>query len=375
MDDKKSNIGIFLLSSTIALIGVGLGFLYSASSFLGEKTFSNQYFFLTKQLIFIAIGILFFAFGFFIKIDFYKKNIKLIVIITILMLLITFIPGIGKEVAGGRRWIDLGLFQFQPSEIAKLVVVFYLSIVLTNKDEDIKDFYKGILPPLILVTFIAILILVENDFSTTVLILLTSLIIFYLSGIRIFTLFMIMLIGSLSGLLSIFFAQYRLKRLFAFINPWNDPLGSGWQYIQAMRCFSLGGFFGKGFGESTQKLSNLPESHNDYIFAVIAEEGGVIFTILIITLFLFFVISALKLAKDVNERYKDKTLFLLTSGISSMIFIQAMTNIGVVVGLLPSTGITLPFISSGGTSIIMLMFAIGVLYNISRFRGEKYHEK
>ncbi|HOV14351.1 MAG TPA: putative lipid II flippase FtsW [Spirochaetota bacterium] len=375
MEEKKSSIGVFLLSSSIVLLGIGFGFLFSASSSVGERFYNNQYYFLIKQLIFLAIGVLFFCVGLLIKVDFYKKNIKFIIIFTIVMLIVTLIPGIGKEVSGGRRWIDLFFFQFQPSEIAKISIIFYLSFVLANKEDFIKDFYRGILPPLILVTFISALILVENDFSTTVLILFTSMIVFFLSGIRIVTLGMILIIGFLGSLLMIFFAQYRVKRLFAFLNPWEDPLGSGWQYIQSMRCFSVGGFFGKGFGESTQKLSNLPEAHNDYIFAIISEEGGGLFAIIIIVIFLIFGFCGLKIARNVNENSDDKSLFLLASGITSMIFIQAMTNIGVVVGILPSTGITLPFMSSGGTSLVIIMFCLGVLYNISRFGGKNRYVK
>jgi cell division protein FtsW len=214
---------------------------------------------------------------------------------------------------------------------------------------------------LLLVSFISLLIFAENDFSTTFLILLVAMIIFFIAGIRLATLLMLFIVGLLGGVLMIFFAQYRISRFFAFINPWADPLGTGWQYIQSMKAFALGGFFGRGIGESTQKNFSLPEAHNDYIFAIVGEEGGALFAVIIILLFSVFAYIGYRIAKK-ND---DKNLYLLVSGITTLIYIQAMINIGVVIDLLPSTGITLPFISAGGTSLIIFMFAVGVLINIS----------
>jgi len=283
------------------------------------------------------------------------------------LLILTLIPFFGKEVGGGRRWISLGFMQFQPSEMAKITVIFYLSFVLANKQDFIKDFYKGILPPLVLVSFIAFLIFAENDFSTTFLVILVAMIIFFLAGIRLATFLMLIFVGLLSGTLMIFFAQYRITRLFAFFNPWADPLGSGWHYIQGMKAFSLGKFFGRGIGESIQKTYALPEAHNDYIFSIIGEEGGAFFGIIVILLFFAIILLGFNIAR----RTEDKNMFLLSSGISSLIFVQAMTNIGVTLDVLPSTGVTLPFISAGGTSLIVYMFAVGVILNIAFFNRRK----
>jgi cell division protein FtsW len=360
-DNYSQTLGIVFLSCVIILIGIGFGFLYSASQPSGLLHYNNQFYYIIKQGLFFIVGILFFLAGFFLDTGFYKKNIKIIVILTIILLIVTLIPGIGKEVGGGRRWISLGFVQFQPSEIAKLVVVFYLSFVLANKEDFIKDFYKGVLPPLLMACFISILIFAENDFSTTFLVLFVAMIIFFLAGIRLATLLMLLIVGVVSGTLMIFFAQYRITRFFAFLNPWDDPLGSGWHYIQAMKSFALGGFFGRGIGESIQKATALPEAHNDYIFAVIGEEGGAFFGIVIIVLFFALILVGFNIAK----RSEDKNLFLLSSGISALIFVQAMINIGVTLDVLPSTGITLPFISAGGTSLVTFMFATGVMVNIA----------
>ena len=343
------------------LIGIGFGFLYSASQPSGLKYHDDSYYYIVKQGIYLIIGVFLFFIGFIINHEIYNKYIKQIILATILLLRLTIIPGIGKEVAGARRWIAIDRFQFQPSEIAKLSLVFYLSSVLANKKEFIKDFYKGVLPPFIFVGFLGFLIFIENDFSTTFLIVFVTVVIFFLAGIRIATLIMMMGIGFISGLIMIFFAPYRIKRIFAFLNPWEDPLGSGWHYLQSMKCFALGKWFGRGIGESTQKSFALPEAHNDYIYAIIGEEGGAFVAIMILALYTIFAFVGFNIAK----KAENKNSYLMASGITALIYIQAMVNIGVVVGVLPATGITLPFVSAGGTSLVIFMFAMGILMNIS----------
>lgn len=364
-DVTRPTMEITLLASVILLVGIGYGFLYSASKPLAERYFDNSYYYLVKQGIYLLVGVVAFFLGVLLDHNFYKKYIKPIVFSTIILLIITLIPGIGREVNGARRWISINLivdrFQFQPSELAKLTIIFYLSSVLSNKDEYVKDFYKGVLPPLIFVSFISFLVLLGNDFSTTFLFLFSSFVIFFLAGARIVTLGLLAFIGILSGLLMVVIAPYRAQRILSFINPWDDPLGAGWHYIQSMKCFALGKWFGRGIGESVQKYSNLPESHTDYIFAIIGEEGGAFISLIIILLYFIFAVVGFNIAK----KTKDKYSFLLAGGITLFIFLQAIINIAVVMGALPATGITLPFVSSGGTSLIVYLFATGILVNIS----------
>ena len=344
-------LDIALFACVVILIGIGIGFLYSANRLFG-----------VRQIIFLSVGFIFFVIASFVNCDIYKRMIKPIVICTIIMLILTLIPHVGVSIKGASRWLGYGSFRFQPSELAKMVIVFYLAAVLSDKENEITDFMHGILPPLIMTGFISILVFLEPDFSTTFLMLFTALVLFYLAGMKISSLIILILSGTTAGVAMLFAAPYRARRLFAFLNPWEEPLGSGWHYIQSMKCFALGKLFGVGIGESTQKIYALPEAHNDYIFAIIAEEGGIIFAILIVLLFAAFTIIGLLIAR----RSKDRYTYLLASGITMIIFFQAMTNVAVVVGMLPSTGITLPFISSGGTSLIIFMTAIGILLNISR---------
>ena len=371
-NNVKNNILIAsLFSVVILLIGIGFGFSYSVNRTTEVNIMGNNYSYIVKHIFHLLIALTVMISSIFINVEIYKKFMKLITIATILLLIITLVPSIGKVVSGARRWIDLKFIRFQPSELAKISVLIYTSAVLSKKDDIIKDFYKGILPPLVVITFISVLILVENDFSTAFLILLVAFFILLLSGADFLSLLILMFvgiltcIGILTGMLGIFFAQYRVKRLLAFLDPWGDPLNSGWQYIQSMKCFAMGGFWGKGIGNSAQN-SILPESRNDYIFAIIAEEGGAFFAIVIVLLFAVFAILGLVVTGNCK---KDKYRFLLASGITMFIFFQAMTNIGVSVGLLPSTGIQLPFVSAGGTSLVVFSFCAGMLINIARMKN------
>ena len=240
--DKKPAIEFNLLGCVILLIGIGLGFLYTASQPMGIKYYDNQYYYIIKQVAYVIVGIFLFIFGLVINHNIYTRHVKFIVLFTFVLLIATLIPGIGKEVGGARRWISIAGFQVQPSELAKLSIIFYLSSVLANKKDSIKDFYKGVLPPFIIVSFISFLVLLENDFATTFLILFLAIVLFFLAGIRLITFFMILLVGIFASSLMILFAAYRVKRIFAFINPWQDPLGAGWHYIQSMKSFAFGKF-------------------------------------------------------------------------------------------------------------------------------------
>lgn len=357
---SNSKINVLLLVFVVILSGLGLGFLNTATQPLFPD---EEYAFMIviKQLSFFGIGIVALILGALIDHNLYKRHIKIAVFLTIAFLILTLIPGLGIDVYGARRWIKLGPLTFQPSEFAKLTVIFYLATVLDNKKDDIRDFYKGVLPPLTLLILIGVFVLLENDFSTTMLIFLVGFILFFLSGVRVVTLAMLGLVGVFGGLGMIFLAPYRIKRLEVLFNPWVDPFGSGWQSIQSMKCFSLGGMLGRGLGESTQKYSALPKGYNDYIFSVIVEESGVITGILMI--FMYFVIALLGM--NIAKRCKTRFSYLMAAGISSLMFVQAVLNVGVTAGIFPATGIPLPLVSAGGTSLVVFLFSIGILINIS----------
>ena len=364
MKEKKlsnSKINILLLVLVVILSGLGLGFLNTATQSQSANQEYSSFMIVIKQLSFFGIGIVALVLGALINHNFYKRHIKLLVFLTIAFLLLTLIPGLGVDVYGARRWIKAGPLTFQPSEFAKLIVIFYLAAVLDNKKDDIRDFYKGVLPPLVLLILIGVFVLLENDFSTTMLIFFVGFILFFLSGVRLVTLLMLAVVGACGAVGMIFLAPYRIKRMEVLFNPWIDPFGSGWQSIQSMKCFSLGGFWGRGLGESTQKYSALPKGYNDYIFSVIVEESGVITGVLMILI--YFVIALLGI--NVAKRCKSRFSYLMAAGISSLMFVQAVLNVGVTAGIFPATGIPLPLVSAGGTSLVVFLFSIGVLINIS----------
>ena len=358
---SNSKINILLLVLVVILSGLGLGFLNTATQSQSANQEYSSFMIVIKQLSFFGIGIVALVLGALINHNFYKRHIKLLVFLTIAFLLLTLIPGLGVDVYGARRWIKAGPLTFQPSEFAKLIVIFYLAAVLDNKKDDIRDFYKGVLPPLVLLILIGVFVLLENDFSTTMLIFFVGFILFFLSGVRLVTLLMLAVVGACGAVGMIFLAPYRIKRMEVLFNPWIDPFGSGWQSIQSMKCFSLGGFWGRGLGESTQKYSALPKGYNDYIFSVIVEESGVITGILMILI--YFVIALLGI--NVAKRCKSRFSYLMAAGISSLMFVQAVLNVGVTAGIFPATGIPLPLVSAGGTSLVVFLFSIGVLINIS----------
>ena len=358
---SNSKINILLLVLVVILSGLGLGFLNTATQSQSANQEYSSFMIVIKQLAFLGIGIVALVLGALINHNFYKRHIKLLVFLTIAFLLLTLIPGLGVDVYGARRWIKAGPLTFQPSEFAKLIVIFYLAAVLDNKKDDIRDFYKGVLPPLVLLILIGVFVLLENDFSTTMLIFFVGFILFFLSGVRLVTLLMLAVVGACGAVGMIFLAPYRIKRMEVLFNPWIDPFGSGWQSIQSMKCFSLGGFWGRGLGESTQKYSALPKGYNDYIFSVIVEESGVITGILMILI--YFVIALLGI--NIAKRCKSRFSYLMAAGISSLMFVQAVLNVGVTAGIFPATGIPLPLVSAGGTSLVVFLFSIGVLINIS----------
>ena len=331
---KDSTLSIIFIAFVILLIGFGIGFLYTASQPESQRLYGSGNIIVLKQILYLALGIVGGVIAFLIPLRFYRKHSMIITFSVIGLLIVTLLPGVSSQIMGARRWIMIGGFSIQPSEIAKFALILYLASVLTHHEENLDDFYLGVFPSLIIAGVMVGLVFLGNDFSTAIIMIIITFIVYYFAGVRMLTLVMM---GSISVVLSslmLVFAPYRIKRLFAFLNPWNDPLGSGWQTIQAFKCFSVGGYTGVGLGESVQKYSALPEAHNDYIFGIIIEEAGVFTGIFLIVAYLIVAIVGLNIAKSIQK----KEAFIICTGITSLIFVQAMINIAVVAGLLPPTG-------------------------------------
>ncbi|MTI61673.1 MAG: stage V sporulation protein E [Firmicutes bacterium] len=359
---EKQTPDYIVLFVIITLMTLGLIMILSASSIRAHAMYKDSYYLFRHQLVWSLVGIL--AMIFFMNIDYhiYQKNAKLILLITIAGLILVLIPGVGRVVGGSRRWIGFSFFQVQPSELAKLGVVIYFSQYFTRKKERLDSFSRGIIPPLIILGLIFALILLEPDLGTGVTIAGTFFIMLFVSGVRLSHLMML----SLSSLPLLYYfimsEDYRRERLLSFLDPWGDPLDTGYHIIQSLLALGSGGFFGVGLGHSRQKFLYLPEPGTDFIFAVLGEELGFLGGLFVLGLFFLFVWRGLKIASSVPDMFGS----MLAVGLTAMVIIQAVINIGVVTASMPITGITLPFISYGGTSLVIMLSGVGILLNISK---------
>lgn len=342
-----------ILASCVALVMIGLIFIYTTGSMQAIRLERSETYFFLKQFISVIVGFgaLFLAYN--IPVNFYRKNVMLIFFVTLVLLIaVFFMPSIN----GAKRWILLPLFSFQPSELAKFTAILYLAHYLDKKSDKMVDFMKGFLPATLLVGILAALIILEPDFGTTFIIVVVSFAMFLVGGARLGHIFGVVGI-VLPILMSALLFGYRKGRLLSFLDPWGDRFGGGYQLIQSLAAVGSGGVVGKGVGNSTQKLFFLPEAHTDFIYAIIAEETGLIGAGLIFLLIVFFFRATLRSAFENQDKFKK----LLVFGIALMLFVQSFVHVFVVLGLMPTKGITLPFVSYGGSAMVFSLFFVGVV--------------
>ncbi len=353
-----------LFFTVLTLLALGLVMISSAGVIYSQTRFGDGYYFFKHQLFF---GVLpgFAVLYFFQKIDYrvWKKFAVPFFLVAIIFLMLVFVPGVGSKVYGASRWIQLGPFSFQPSEMAKLAIVIYLAAWFESKGtKKIKDFFEGLLPFLGIMGLVGFLIIKQPDMGTLGVIILTAFAMFFVSGARLKHLFSMSLFGTFVLWILIKLEPYRFDRISAFLDPGSDPKGIGYQINQALLAVGSGGFLGVGLGHSRQKFNYLPEPVGDSIFAIIGEELGFIGGVFLVVLFLILASRGLKIAKNAPDVFGR----LVAAGIVTWIIVQAFINISANVALVPLTGIPLPFISYGGTSIVFLMAAVGILLNISK---------
>ena len=355
--------GVFY--TVMILLAIGIVMVYSASSYFAMYKYNDSTSFLKKQILSSILGII--ALIFFMNIDYHKlKKVTVpIMIITIpLLLVVRLFPAIN----GAQRWIQLGPLSFQPSELAKYVVVLFLAMSLTAIGDGIKNFWKGIVPYLCVSGFYAALVLAQKNLSVASIIMIVTFIMLFSAGGEKKHLFGIVTPALVSAALVFALGEdYRRKRMLNFIDPWKDAAGDGYQLIQSFYALGAGGITGLGLGQSRQKTIYMPEPHNDFIFSIIGEELGLIGCVVVIALFIVLIWRGFKVAMEAKDTYG----MLLALGITSVIAIQTIINIAVVTGSMPVTGVPLPFISYGGTSLAITMTAMGILLNISRQRKVK----
>ncbi len=352
---------LVLIVDLVLLLGIGVVVLFSASAYYAERVTGNPYFYLKRQIVWIVIGLFVGIIASLTPLDLLRRITPMVVFLSLSLLLMTFIPGLSRPVLGARRWIFIFGQSFEPSELVKFAVVLYLAYILDKKKVDI-DPVNTILPPAVLVSLFLALIYLQNDFSTAFFILFIAVAMFFIAEVKILYFMMLGVVVVPLGILLLFTREHRVKRLIAFLDPMSDPAGTGYQVIAARSALINGGILGKGLSLGEKKMGGLPEAHSDFIFAVIGEEMGFIGAIAIISLFLVVAWRGYTIA----YRAEDKFIKYLAFGISTLIVFQAFLNMAVVTGLVPATGITLPYFSSGGSSLVVTLLMTGVLLRLSR---------
>ena len=349
-----------LFISVILLSIFGLIMIYSSSTVWASFKYNNPYKYVINQGIFLVIGIILMICISKIDYHIYEKYSNKILLFCLFLLILVLIPGIGTVRNGSRSWFGIASFGIQPSEFTKLGLIIFTSKYLVNNN--MKSFKKGLLPILIIVFIVFALIMLQPDFGTGTIIVMSIMGLLFIGGMNIGFISKSAIIGIVGIIILILIAPYRLQRILSFLDPWSDPLGSGFQIIQSLYAIGPGGLLGMGFGNSIQKHFYLPEPQTDFIFSIISEEFGFMGVFVISSLFLALIISGFMISKkqiDLFGKY-------LSYGITFQIAFQAILNLMVVVGLIPVTGVTLPFLSYGGSSLLITLCSIGIILNISR---------
>lgn len=370
---RRGTPDFFLLILTLILVGIGIIMVSSASYYVGYYN-GDENQFLKKQIIWATLGFISMIFMMNLPMGFFKRNYHLLALLSFLGLFLVWVPGLGVKANGAQSWIKLGdLGQLQPSEFAKLGIILFLAGYISKKQERIRDFKNGFLPPLVTIILFSAVIALQPDYGTAAILFGIAVVMLYTGGVQFKHLVGAVGAIALVAVPAALSEGYRLQRVLSFRDPWNDGLnglGDGYQLIHSYYALSHGEWTGVGLFRSIEKALYLPHPHTDFIYSIIGEEFGFLGTSLVILLFLIFIWRALKIA----NRSDDLFCQMLGIGFVFYIAIQAFINIGGVVGLIPITGVPLPFISYGGSSILVTMTAVGILLNASRQRSVKIDE-
>ncbi|MFA6600418.1 MAG: putative lipid II flippase FtsW [Candidatus Omnitrophota bacterium] len=358
-----SRDGRILFACVYVLVAIGIVMIYSATAVYAGQNYGSSSYYLVRQLFYITLGTFALFWAAARPIRFWRDHSRAIMLLGIALLMVVFVPGIGKTAGGARRWIHLGGINFQPAEFAKLAVCLYLADYLSRKRKQINLGSIGVfLPPMILVGLVCGLILLQPDLGSCAFIFVIVCILFFWAGIRMRYVFLAALVFVPVLYLLVIRVPYRLSRVTAYLNPWDDPQGNGFQMIQSFLAYGAGGIRGVGLGRSVQKLFYLPSGHNDFIFSIIAEELGLVGTLVVIGLFAAVFIAGLKIASRIQQDYEK----ILTVSLTLAIVLQALIHMLVATGLVPTKGLPLPFVSYGGTSLVFNLTVIGLVLGIDR---------
>ncbi|TJY43373.1 stage V sporulation protein E [Cohnella pontilimi] len=354
---------LWMIAAIIGILAIGIVMVYSASAVAAFHDYGDAYYYVKRQLVFAVLGVAAMFVTMNVDYPLWRKWAFPALLICFGLLLIVLVPGVGVVRGGARSWLGIGSFGIQPSEFMKLAMILFLARLLSERQNLMTLFTRGLLPPLAIMGTAFGLIMLQPDLGTGAVMIGASLLVIFVAGARISHLAGLGLLG-LAGLGALIAAApYRLQRITAFLDPWQDPLGAGYQSIQSLYAIGPGGLVGLGLGMSRQKYNYLPEPQTDFIFSILAEELGFIGGSLLLMLFLILIWRGMRTAITISDPFGS----LLASGIVGIIAVQVLINIGVVIGLLPVTGITLPLVSYGGSSLTLLLTALGILLNLSRY--------
>ena len=375
---KKSQVDFVLIIIIIILLSFGIVMVLSASAPSALAETGDSYTYVTKQAIFAVGGL---AIMWFVsKIDYriYKKFYWLIYWCSVGVLILVLIPGLGINAGGARRWINVGFSQFQPSEITKIGMIIFYAGYLSDHKEDLRSFKKGFIYPLLwLMPPVLIALFIQNHLSVGIVMSAITFVMMLMAGCRLLYFVITGLVvggGGIAALMAYFSmagdsagdSNFRLGRILNYMDPWQDPTGQGWQTIQSLYAIGSGGLFGVGLGESKQKYLYVSEPQNDFIFSILAEELGFVGCVVVIVLFALFIWRGILIAMKAPDMFGS----LLATGITTLVMVQVVINIGVVTNTIPNTGMSLPFFSAGGTALVMLLGMCGILLNISKSRSK-----
>ena len=350
-----------LLFPVLFLVGIGIVMVYSASSAIAMKKFGSDYYFLKKQAVFAVIGICALVACRHIPYTVYRPLAYPLLALSILLLAAVLFSPFGVTAGGSSRWLRLGPIRFQPSEFARLALIVYLAYSMERKADRIGEFSIGFLPHVVVLGVLSALVLKQPDFGSAAILAFLTWLMMFVGGVKLTYLLSSCVLGVVAGAFIITHAGYRARRLMSFLDPWQYSSDAGYQIVHSLMAFGSGGWWGAGIGNGVQKLFYLPEPHTDFIFSVIGEELGVAGVLLIILLYLLIVWKGIRIARHAPDLFGC----FLAVGLTAALALQICINMGVTLGLLPTKGLTLPFLSYGGTSLVLNMATVGILMNIA----------
>jgi len=366
---QRLDLSLFLPALALALIGYIM--ITSASMDVVAIKFNDPFYQSKRQLLFILLGSCSLMVCLLTPVHVWQKQSPYLLLLAVLLLVAVLIPGLGRSVNGSTRWIPIGSLSLQPSEFAKIAVVAFMAGYLVRQQKEVRNSFSGFSKSSVVLGVFMVLFLLEPDFGAVVVMMSAVLGMFFLGGMRKRHISIVLVAAAALGAITIFAAEYRVKRLMTYLDPWGDPFGSGYQLTQAQIAFGRGGWFGEGLGQSMQKLFYLPEAHTDFVYSVLAEEWGAFGALVVVALYGVLIVRGLNVGQKAERLGRHFSAYL-AYGLVLLIAAQAMINIGVNLGLLPTKGLTLPFVSYGGSSMLACAGSLGILLRISMENNLSY---